>query len=252
MNSDLVPIKYYFSAWKFINEHRLYRLFLFSVLLYFVVFIISIVPVYFLAQSIYQFIHQVPIVIYFKEKFSYFSFIISLFNISVFVTIAYAITNIYKYIFLAIASPLYAYISDKVYEKIFQQSIPFSLAVFIKNVFRGIRISLINVVRQTFFFVLLFLLSIIPFVGVIFIFINIIIDAYYYGFSMLDYNCERENYSVSKSRRLIFSHKWNAISIGFPLWLSLAVPVIGTIFFAPLSCIAATILFYEKKWHLNE
>lgn len=245
-------IKYYLSAWQFINEHKLYRFFLFSVCLYLVVFIISLIPIYFIAIKLMDFIHHIPLIEYIKEKFSYFSFLLTLFNISVYISIAYTISYIYKYIFLAIASPLYAYISDKVYEIIFQQSIPFSLPIFIKNVLRGIRISLINVVRQSFFFILLMLLSFIPLVGIMFVFLNILMEAYYYGFSMIDYNCERENYSVSKSRHLIYTHKWNAISIGFPLWLSLAVPIVGTIFIAPLSCIASTILFYEKKWHLNE
>lgn len=245
-------LKYYLTAWKFVNEHKLYRFFLLSMFLYLLVFLLSLVPVYFLASSLNHFIEHVSFVIYIREKFSYIKWLLTLFNLGIIIALAYWVSYIYKYIFLAIASPLYAYISDKVYEKLFQQSIPFSFPFFIKNVLRGICISLINVVRQTFYIMLLLLLSVIPGVGIFFVIINIIIDAYYYGFSMLDYNCERENFSVSKSRRLINTYKWNAITIGFPLWLSLAVPVIGTIFFAPLSCIAATILFYEKKWHLNE
>ena len=102
-----------------------------------------------------------------------------------------------------------------------------------------------NAFRQLFFTLLLFLLSMIPVVGILFTLLILCLDCYYYGFSMLDYNCERHQMSVRESRNFIFAHKGAALGNGFILYLSLLIPFIGVIFVAPLSVIASTLHFYK-------
>lgn len=167
-------------------------------------------------------------------------------KIGLFLSTIFVFISIFKFVFLAIASPLFAYISERTAEVINQRSYPFNGAQFVKDIFRGILISMINLVRQLLFTGLMILLSFVPVVGWFFNFLIIIIDAYYYGFSMLDYNCERHKMSVSSSRKYISERRGLAIGNGIVAVLSLFIPIIGIILVAPLSVIAATHSFYKQ------
>ncbi len=144
-----------------------------------------------------------------------------------------------------IASPLYAYISEKTAEYNQGTQMKFSFGQFLLDIKRGVYISGINALRQLLFTIFLFLLSLIPLVGFLFTLLILCLDCYYYGFSMLDYNCERHQMNVKVSRTFIYAHKGAALGNGFIMYLSLLIPFVGVIFVAPLSVIASTLHFYK-------
>ncbi len=102
-------------------------------------------------------------------------------------------------------------------------------------------------IRQLFLNSLFYVLSFLPVIGWIFGLLVLMNDCYYYGFSMLDYNCERERMSVREARRFIRSHRGLAIGNGLVIFLSMMIPLVGIMLAAPLSAVAGTIAFYRHS-----
>lgn len=154
--------------------------------------------------------------------------------------------SFFKYIFLALASPLYAYISERTAECLTGKAVPFQLRQFSSDIVRGIRISASSFFRQLIWTILLFALSFVPVIGILFNILIIILDCYYYGFSMLDYSCERQKMNVTTSRVFLSNRKGLAIGNGIPMYLSLLIPFLGLVLMAPFTVVAATISFHEE------
>lgn len=107
------------------------------------------------------------------------------------------------------------------------------------------RMALRNTLWQTVYIISIIFLSLLPFIGWISPIIAILVECYYYGFSMLDYTCEREKKSVSKSIDFIGSHKGLAIGNGIVFYLLHFVVVVGWVLAPAYAVIAATISMYE-------
>lgn len=166
-------------------------------------------------------------------------------RIAVFLSLGFLLLSVFKFIFLTLASPLFAFLSEKTAEVINHTSYPFSVRQLLFEIQRGIVLNARNFIRQNMRTVPLLFLSFIPIAGIFFGLLIILTDSYYYGFSMIDYNCERHKIGSSASIQLIKSRKGLAIGNGLLLYLSLLIPILGVAFFAPLSVIAATITFYK-------
>lgn len=172
--------------------------------------------------------------------------IITTFKVGINIATFFLFISFYKFVFLAVASPLYAYISEKAAEKHRGVTHPFVIGQFIKDIIRGIRISMRNLFKQLFLTFLLFILSFIPVIGLLFSFFILVLDAYYYGFAMLDYSCERDKKTVRQSIKWIKAHRGLALGNGLIFYGSMVLlPIIGVIFIAPLSAIAAMISYFE-------
>ena len=65
-----------------------------------------------------------------------------------------------------------------------------------KDIVRGIKLALRNMLWQTVYTVSILILSFIPLVGWITPLLALIVECYYLGFSMLDYSCERNKLST--------------------------------------------------------
>ena len=67
--------------------------------------------------------------------------------------------NFAKYLVVIILSPLLAHLSQKTEQILTGNKYRFNLEQLIKDIRRGIRIALRNLIRQYFFFLLIFLIS---------------------------------------------------------------------------------------------
>lgn len=155
--------------------------------------------------------------------------------------------SLFKYLFLIIGSPLFAYLSEKTESIIEGKDYPFDLKQLIKDVVRGVKLALRNTLWQTVYMVSLLILSFFPLVGWITPLITLFIECYYYGFSMLDYSCERHKLSPSESIRYIGNHKGLAIGNGMVFYLMHLVPVVGWVLAPSYAVVAATISLYHQK-----
>jgi CysZ protein len=149
--------------------------------------------------------------------------------------------SLFKYFWLIIGSPIFSWLSEKTEALVNGRTYEFSMDQWWRDSKRGMRIALRNMLWQSVYFLALFILAIIPFVGWAVPFLALIIEAYYFGFSMLDYSFERRNTDAGKSIRYIGLHKGLAIGNGMVFYLMLLVPFLGWIFAPAYAVVAATL-----------
>jgi CysZ protein len=111
---------------------------------------------------------------------------------------------------------------------------------------RGIRLALRNMLWQTVYMVCLLILSFIPVIGWIVPVFALFVECYYYGFSMLDYSCERHKLSASQSIEFIGKHKGLAIGNGIVFYLMHLVLIVGWVLAPAYAVVAATISLYHQ------
>jgi CysZ protein len=155
--------------------------------------------------------------------------------------------SLFKYLFLIIGSPLFAYLSEKTEAIIEGKDFPFSFHQLIKDIIRGVRLALRNTLWQTVYTLSILILSFIPFVGWFTPLIALLIECYYLGFSMLDYSCERNKLSTSESIAFIGKHKGLAIGNGVVFYLMHLVFFVGWILAPSYAVIAATLSLYKTR-----
>lgn len=154
------------------------------------------------------------------------------------------------YIVLILMSPLLAYISEITEKKITQTDYPFNFSQLLLDMLRGIRIAIRNFFLETLAMVILFFMSFIPLVGLITAPILFIISSYFYGFSFMDYTCERRRLKVNESISYIRNNKGIAIGNGLLFAAALLIPIFGVSIagiLAIVSSVAATISILEKE-----
>jgi CysZ protein len=155
--------------------------------------------------------------------------------------------SLFKYIWLIIGSPVFSFLSEKTASIIEGKNIAFNFRQYLIDVVRGVRMAVRNTLWQTVYVLSIMFLSLLPFVGWATPLLAIIIECYYYGFSMLDYSCERNKMSAGKSIDFIGHHKGLAIGNGIVFYLMHFVVGIGWVFAPAYAVIAATISMHQIK-----
>ena len=153
--------------------------------------------------------------------------------------------SLFKYIWLIIGSPVFSFLSEKTASIIEGKNFDFQLKQYLFDVIRGIRLAVRNTIWQTVYLVSIILLSLIPFIGWASPMIAIILECYYYGFSMLDYSCERSKMNMEKSIDFIGKHKGLAIGNGVVFYLFHSIIIVGWVLAPAYAVIAATISMHE-------
>ena len=152
----------------------------------------------------------------------------------------------FKYLFLIIGSPVFAYISERTEAIINGKEYPFDIKQFGKDIIRGIGLALRNTLWQTVYLLSIFLLAFIPVIGWATPVLVLFVESYYFGFSMLDYSSERKKLSVAQSIDFIGNHKGLAIGNGMVFYLMHWVPIVGWILAPTYAVIAATLSLHHQ------
>lgn len=158
---------------------------------------------------------------------------------------------IYKYIILILLSPIFSIISEKVETKISGKIYRFSFKKFIIDIYRGIRIAGRNSFYQLILLVVISFISFVPLITFFVPFAILLLDSYYFGFSMMDYYNERQNLSIKESIIRIRENKGFAIGNGLIYYTIFLVPIIGWIIAPIYSIVAGTISAHQINEHVN-
>lgn len=158
------------------------------------------------------------------------------------------------YIILIFMSPIFAYLSEKTEKIITGKTYPFNGEQWMRDMSRGILITLRNIFYELAIIILIFVFSFIPIIGWIIAllstFILFFVSAYFYGFSFIDYSSERRKLNIGQSVKFVRKNKGIAISSGLIFALSMIVPFCGT-FIAPFvsifSVVGATIAIQKTE-----
>jgi CysZ protein len=182
-----------------------------------------------------------------RQQSAALSFLFMMGGIMVRLTMIFFYFSLFKYLFLIIGSPVFAYLSEKTESIIEGKEFNFQYAQLFKDISRGVRLAFRNCLWQTVYTVSILILSFIPLVGWITPVISSLVECYFYGFSMLDYSCERHGLSPAASIVYIGKRRGLAIGNGLIFYLMHFVPFVGWVLAPSYALVAATISLYHQN-----
>ncbi len=126
--------------------------------------------------------------------------------------------NISGFFLLLVLSPLLSVVSEKVTAKLQGKIYNFSTTQLIKDIVRGLKITIRNLFYEYLFVILMsIILFILPKHSLIYLsgeIALILITSYYYGFTLLDYALENHRFTYRKSIDFVKQNKGIAIGLG--------------------------------------
>ncbi|GAB5538661.1 MAG: EI24 domain-containing protein [Salibacteraceae bacterium] len=146
-------------------------------------------------------------------------------------------------VILILMTPVLTYASEAVAQKMGNEVPPFILSRFFADIARAVGIALKNGLIQLLLTLVCFAIGFIPIVGFAAPVIMFLINAYYYGFSLMDYSMERKALTVNQSASFVWKNRLMSLGIGTPFALWVLIPFIGPMtsgFMALFGTIAAT------------
>ncbi len=245
----IIAIQSYAGAHRFIIKHKLWKWTLIPGLIYSVMFCVGIYLFWRSSDwAIWQLLHVSGLdkmITAMEGGWLKFLFIFGQVILKLVIMLLYF--SLFKYLFLIIGSPLFAYLSEKTEAILEGKEYPFSFTQLLKDIVRGVKLALRNTLWQTLYTISILLLSLIPVVGWFTPFFALLIECYYLGFSMLDYSCERNKLTTTQSIAFISKHKGLAIGNGIVFYLMHMIIIVGWILAPSYAVIAATLSYYKTK-----
>lgn len=249
----IIAIQSYFEAHHFIVKHRLWKWILIPGLIYTILFLAGFYLFWISSNSAIEFIllksGARPWLDSMHDSWLRYLFIVGQVILHLILLLFYF--SLFKFMFLIIGSPVFAYLSEKTEGIMEGKDFPFNLKQLMADIFRGIRIALRNILWQSVYLLTILILSFIPLLGWVAPLVALFVECYYFGFSMLDYSSERNKMSYGQSIDFIGNHKGLAIGNGMVYYMMHFVPVIGWLFAPSYAVIAATLsILNAKKSHV--
>lgn len=245
----VIAFQSYADAHQFIRKHKLWKWIIIPGIIYLILFLIGL---YFFLKTgnfMVEYLMTHTNVKAWMDKIDtgWLKFFYTLAQIVIHFVLLLFYFSLFKYIFLIIGSPVFAYLSEKTENIMEGKDFPFNFPKFITDIVRGVRLAIRNLFWQTLFLASLFLLSILPVAGWIAPLIALFVECYYVGFSMLDYNSERHNMNYHQSIKFVGRHKGLAIGNGMVYYLMHLIPVVGWLFAPSYAVVAATLSIISAK-----
>jgi CysZ protein len=245
----VIAIQSYLKAHQFISQHRLWKWIIIPGIVYALLFAASM---YFFGKSatgVIEYLTEAIGVRNWVQKWqnSWLGFLFTLAGVIFWILLMFFYFSLFKYIWLILGSPIFSWLSEKTSSIIEGREVPFNMKQFMKDVVRGIRLALRNTLWQTVYTISILLLSFVPVIGWATPILALFVECYYYGFSMLDYSCERKQMDVSRSIAYVGKHKGLAIGNGLVFYLMHGLLVVGWVLAPAYAVVAATISMHERK-----
>ena len=213
LKNFLFGLRSYVKAVRFIIEHKLYWYLAIPAILMLVIYKIG---------AIIQHHYIRPEADNMNEIVWYLVYIL------VEISIAILLMKFAKYLVVIILSPLLSHLSMKTEKILTGNTYPFNFSQLVHDVKRAMRIVVRNMMWEYFFFLLIFVVSLLgwedPKSSPIF-YLTFIIGFFYYGFAFLDYINERRRLDIDESIMFVRQNRGLAIAIGCIYSLLILVPV---------------------------
>jgi CysZ protein len=243
----VIAIQSYFEAHRFIVTHKLWKWIIVPGIVYAILFGASM---YFFGKSATAVIQYLTLSTGLggwiaKFQNSWLGFFFTFAGVILWLILMLFYFSLFKYIWLIVGSPIFAYLSEKTESIIEGKEFPFNFKQLTKDCWRGTKLALRNTLSQTLYLVGLLLLTLIPVVGWITPLIALFAECYYYGFSMIDYSCERHKLPASKSIDYISHHRGLAMGNGLVFYALHAILFVGWVFAPAYAVVAATLSLYK-------
>ncbi|HEU4471721.1 MAG TPA: EI24 domain-containing protein [Flavisolibacter sp.] len=245
----IIAIQSYSDAHNFIRQHRLWKWILIPGIIYTILFAVGLYFFWMSSDDAVSWLErQMGIKAWLeKQRSELLSFLFLMIGMMLKLILVFFYFSLFKYAFLIIGSPVFAYLSEKTTSIIEGRDFPFSFNQLMKDAWRGIRLALRNTLWQTVYIVLIIILGFLPLVGWITPLIALFIECYYYGFSMMDYSCERNKMSPAASIDFIGRHRGLAIGNGLIFYLMHGLVLVGWVLAPAYAVVAATLSLHRIK-----
>ena len=245
----IISIQAYFRAHAFINRHRLWKWILIPGIIYAIMFFVGMWLFWGSSGDFLEWLFDNMGVKSWLESMQndFLNFLFITGTLIFRLILLFFYFSLFKYLFLIIGSPVFAWLSEQTENIIEGKATHFDLQQLLKDMWRGIRVALRNSLWQSVYTITILLFSLLPLVGWIAPVIAFFIECYYYGFSMLDYSAERHKLSPAQSVRFISSKKGLAIGNGMVFYLMHIVPIVGWVLAPAYAVIAATLSLYHPN-----
>lgn len=245
----IIAVQSYFKAHDFIKEHKLWRWIFIPGILYAILFGVII---YFFGKSATAVISYLTIDTGLqnwldKLHSSWLGFLFAVGGVILWLILMLLYFSLFKYIWLIIGATLFSFLSDKAFSILEGNEYTFDLRRYLAHVKRGISIAIRNSLWQTSYVVFIIFLSLLPIIGWATPVLAVMIECYYYGFSMMDYSCEGNKMNSANATYFISQHKGLAIGNGIIFYLMHFVVFIGWVLAPSYAIIASAISMQELK-----
>lgn len=247
MIKDIVRgLQVYSGAYGLISKLKLWRYFVIPVIISIVVFALIFITAYTLSDNLGEWIAGIWVWDSGKDTFT----AISTF-IAGFVLFAIGLIS-YKHIIMALSSPFMSPVSEKI-EAYFtgKPAQNYIKTNFTKQLVRGIRIGLRNLLKELTLTIPILLLKFIPVINIFSTVLLFLVQAYYAGFANMDYTLER-HFKYRESVAFIRQNRGLAIGNGIGFLLLLLIPVVGIILVLPLSVTSASVIAVDLLFDDDE
>jgi CysZ protein len=241
----VIAVQSWGEAQRFIQKHRLFKWIIIPGIIYTLLFILGMIFFWPSADNIVSWVsRRLSIETWLQNKGSaWLSFIFVMTGMMLRLILVLFYFSLFKYFILIIGSPLFAYLSEKTEAIIEEKEHSFNWPELKKDCRRSSKLALRNCVWQSLYLFGLILLSLVPVIGWITPVIALLMEGYYFGFSMLDYSYARGGFTPAQSIQFTGRHKGLAIGNGLLFYLMHVV-----IFLAPAyAIIAATVCVHKIK-----
>lgn len=144
------------------------------------------------------------------------------------------------YVILIILSPVLSFLSEKTEKIVKGKDYPFSFNIWFKQIVRSILLSFRNMFIQLALTLIVLILSFFPIIGWLIspfaaLFI-LVVNAYFFGFSFLDYSFERKGLNIPQSVSVVRKNKGLAVGFGMLFYIVYLIPILDN-FLAPFMAI---------------
>ena len=139
----IIAIQAYFQAHRFIQKHKLWKWILIPGIIYTTLFILAI---YFFSHTSSNFIEWIILQTGLKSWLdkinnSFLGFLFTMGSLLLWLILMLFYFSLFKYIFLIVGSPLFAYLSERTEAIIDGKDFPFSFIQLVKDMKRGVVIA---------------------------------------------------------------------------------------------------------------
>lgn len=229
----------------FIKQHRLFRWIIIPGIIYTILFIAGMLIFWQSSDTVVSWVsRQLRIEDWLQTKRSeWLSFLLVMTGVMLRLTLVLFYFSFFKYLILIMGSPLFAYLSEKTEAIMEGKEYTWNSASIQKDCARSIKLDLRNCGWQSVYLLAILLLSLIPVAGWIAPVIALIMECYYFGFSMLDYSFARANLTPSQSTHFTSQHKGLAIGNGFLFYVMHILIILAPAY----AIIAATLSVHKIK-----
>jgi CysZ protein len=245
----ILAIRAYFSAHRFIVQHKLWKWMIVPGILYAYLFVLGM---NYFSQSSSFFIESIILKTGLKSwvdtlNNDLIGFFITMGSFWLWFTLLLFYFALFKYLFLILFAPFFAYLHLRIDAIKNETAFVFNSKAYKKLIARALLLNVTNLFWQTVYLIPIVIICTLPIIGWFTPIFTILIECYFLGAAMLDYSLAAENKNKVAAAAYVNNHKGFPIGNGLVFYLLHFIPIIGWVTAPFYSLIAAQLNTQEVK-----